>query len=86
MYKITRLICAGVVLWVGVVPVAQAASLPVGRASVGRSDLTAAGMAFDVDTATGSVLRVDGAVAPGVTLSFLGTSGVLELADGIIQP
>ena len=42
MYKITRLICAGVVLWVGVVPVAQAASLPVGRASVGRSDLTAA--------------------------------------------
>src|SRR5215831_8130305 len=42
MYKITRLICAGVVLWVGVVPVAQAASLLLGRASVGRSDLTAA--------------------------------------------
>ena len=42
MYKITRLICAGVVLLVGVVPVAQAASLLVGRASVGRSDLTAA--------------------------------------------
>ena len=42
MYKITRLICAGVVLCVGVVPLAQAASLLVGRASVGRSDLTAA--------------------------------------------
>jgi len=42
MYKITRLICPGVVLWVGVVPVAQAASLLLGRASVGRSDLTAA--------------------------------------------
>ena len=50
--------------------------------------LTATTMAFDVDTVAGSVLRVDGAVAPGVTLSFLGSSGALELADvvgGVLQ-
>ena len=50
--------------------------------------LTATTMAFDVDTVAGSVLRVDGAVAPGVTLSFLGSSGTLELADvvgGVLQ-
>lgn len=41
MYKIARLISAGVILWVGGIPVAQAASLQVARASVGRSDLTA---------------------------------------------
>jgi TPR repeat protein len=42
MYKIARLISAGVILWVGVIPVAQADSVLVGRASVGRSDLTTA--------------------------------------------
>lgn len=42
MYKIARLISAGVILWVGVIPVAQAGSVLVGQASVGRSDLTTA--------------------------------------------
>ena len=42
MYRIARLISAGLILWVGAVSVAQAASLLGGRASVGRSDEVAA--------------------------------------------
>ena len=41
MYKIAHLISAGVILWVGIIPVAQAASVHVARGSVGGSDLTA---------------------------------------------
>jgi large repetitive protein len=43
---------------------------------------------FDIDTVAGSVLKVDGAVATGVTLGFLGATGALELADvvgGVLQ-
>src|SRR4029077_13198562 len=43
---------------------------------------------FDVDTVAGSVLKIDGTVAPGVTLGFLGATGALELADifgGVLQ-
>jgi|307.fasta_scaffold85505_2 TPR repeat protein len=42
MYRIACLICAGLILGVGVIPVTQAASLTEGRTFVGRSDLTAA--------------------------------------------
>ncbi len=52
------------------------------------SDLSSSTTAFDVDTASGSVLRIDGSVGAPVTLGFLGSSGVLELADvsgGLLQ-
>jgi hypothetical protein len=43
------------------------------------SDLTSTTTAFDIDSAGGSALKIDGAVTLGTTLTFLGTSGVLEL-------
>ncbi len=52
------------------------------------SDLSSSTTAFDVDTVSGSVLRIDGSVGALVTLGFLGSSGVLELADvsgGVLQ-
>ncbi|HEY0422974.1 MAG TPA: Ig-like domain-containing protein [Rhodopila sp.] len=52
------------------------------------SDLTASTTLFDVDNVAGSVLKVDGAVASVATLSFLGATGALELADvtaGVLQ-
>lgn len=52
------------------------------------SDLSTSTTTFDVDTANGSILRIDGSVGAVVTLGFLGASGVLELADvsgGVLQ-
>ena len=54
------------------------------------SDLTAATLStsFQIDSVNGSVLRIDGAVEPQVTLDFLGDTGVLELMDvvgGVLQ-
>jgi hypothetical protein len=53
-----------------------------------RSDVTSLSTAFDIDAAGGSVLKIDGAVASGSTVTFLGASGALELADvsgGVLQ-
>ena len=54
------------------------------------SDLTAIALttSFQIDSVNGSVLRIDGAVDPLVTVAFLGSSGVLELMDvagGLLQ-
>ncbi|MEA2790189.1 MAG: large repetitive protein, partial [Acetobacteraceae bacterium] len=52
------------------------------------NDLTSTAIAFDIDAVSGSVLRLDGAVASAETLTFLGNSGTLELADvsaGVVQ-
>lgn len=45
-------------------------------------DLTSAlTTTFSVDSAPGSTLKLDGAVAAATTVGFLGASGILELAD-----
>jgi TPR repeat protein len=42
MYKVARVICAGVVLGAGAVPAAEAASIPEGRAPIYRGEYTTA--------------------------------------------
>ncbi len=52
------------------------------------SALTTANTSFDIDSAAGSVLKIDGAVASLIALGFRGSSGALELANvsgGLVQ-
>ena len=44
-------------------------------------DLTAAATNLQINAAPGSVLEIDGAVASGVTITFLGSAGALELTN-----
>ena len=45
------------------------------------SDLASVATNFEIDAAPGSVLQIDGAVASGVTITFLGSAGALELTN-----
>jgi Hint domain len=52
------------------------------------SNVTSTSTTFDIDSVNGSVLKVDGTTASNVTFTFLGGTGILELADvsgGMLQ-